>query len=151
MSANFDPAAVVCSRTEKAALRLIARAEQNSNGLRLKLESRGYKKECINTVIEKLTGLNLINDSRYANLWLQSRLHLTRSPRRLLAGLCGRGISRREAETALKNVLNDETEFSLLVRFADKYKRKIKDKKELKYFLKSESFSAQAIEEFLNT
>jgi len=148
MSTSIDPVAAVCLRTEKAALRLIARAEQNSSGLRYKLEKRGHEVSCINTVIEKLTSLNLVDDSRYAKFWLQSRLHLARSPRRLLAGLCGRGIPRGEAEAAIKNVLNDETELSLLERFAKKYSRKIKNKRELKIFLKGEGFSAQIIEQF---
>ena len=149
MSESPNPEAAAFLRAERAALRLIARAEQNSGGLRLKLEKRGHERPCIDAVIEKLTDLNLIDDDRYARLWLHSRLHLPRSPRRLLYGLCRRGISRGEAETALKNVLNDETEYPLLVRFAKKYARKTIDKRELKYFLKSEGFSAQVIEQFL--
>ena len=132
---------------EKTALRLIARAEQCTNGLRRKLEKR-YETACINTVIERLTALNLLDDSRFSRLWLESHLHLPRSPRRFLVALCNRGINHDDAETALKDVLDDETEYSLLLRFAKKYARKTNDH-DLKFFLKNEGFSTAVIKRYL--
>jgi len=139
---------------EKAALRLIARAEQNTAGLRRKLEKRGYEPECIDTIIERLCTQNLLDDNRFARLWLESRLCKTSSPRRLFIALCVRGIDRVDAEAALKNVLDNETEYTLLLRFAKKQMRKINSKGEdanrsLKYLLRNEGFSAAAIQRFL--
>jgi regulatory protein len=137
-------------RTEKTALRLIARAEQCTGGLIRKLERRGFDSACISEVISKLTELKLLDDNRFARLWLESRLRLPRSPRRLLSTLCARGIGHDDAQTALKNVLDEDTELALLARFAKKYSRKKdSDPRSLKYLLKNEGFSMAAINQFL--
>ena len=149
--------ASACLRAEKNALRLIARAEQCCGGLKRKLEKRGHDTACINAVIERLCSLSLLDDSRFARLWLESRLRITRSPRQLLSSLCSRGIDRDDAQTALKNVLDDEAEYALLLRFVNKYKKKVRRKiidesdvrRSIKYLLKSEGFSHTAIMRFL--
>jgi len=149
--------ASACLRAEKTALRLIARAEQCCSGLKRKLEKRGHEASCVNAVMERLCDLSLLDDSRFARLWLESRLRFTRSPRQLLSSLCSRGIDRDDAQTALKNVLDDEAEYSLLLRFVKKHEKKVKRKtgddgdvsRTMKYLLKSEGFSHTAISRFL--
>ena len=135
-------------------MRLIARAEQCSNGLAHKLEKRGHDAALISQVISRLIEKNLINDRRFAQFWFQSRLRLARSPRRLFASICRRGIDKDNAETALKAVLDEDTEFTMLMRFAKRYVKKAGSQEEnntrqLKHLLKSEGFSATAIEKFL--
>ena len=149
-----------CLRTEKIALRLIARAEQCTFGLSRKLEKKGHELACINAVLSRLTELQLIDDQRFARLWLESRLYLARSPRKLLISLRGRGIDRKTAEAALKNALDEETELALLRRYAEKHKRVRKftaqnssesDIRSLKYYLKAEGFSFSVIQRFYDT
>ena len=147
--------ASACLRAEKAALRLIARAEQCTAGLSRKLEKRGHERAGVNAVISRLSSLRLLDDSRYACLWLESRLRLARSPRRLLISLCARGIDRDDAEAALKKVLDEEAESLLIARFVKKHAKKTGGKEEdiarsLKHILKSEGFSQAAILRFLN-
>ena len=147
--------ASACLRAEKAALRLIARAEQSTAGMAGKLQKRGHEAACVSAVISRLSELRLLDDNRYAQLWLESRLRLARSPRRLLSSLCARGIDRDDAESALKAVLDEETELSLLTRFAKKHARKAGGEGEgvtrsLKYLLKSEGFSHVTIQRFLD-
>jgi regulatory protein len=144
-----------CQRAEKVALRLIARAEQCSLGLTRKLEKRNFSTDCVSAVISRLLELKLVNDSRFSRLWLESRLRLARSPRRLLVSLCGRGIDRDDAETAIKTILDEETEFKILTRFVKKYSRKQGRKEEknsvsLKHMLRNEGFSQQVINQFLD-
>jgi regulatory protein len=137
-------------RAEKTALRLIARAEQCSGGLARKLKKRGFDTVSINRVISQLAELDLLDDSRFARLWLQSRLRFTRSPRRLLSSLCARGVDRNDAETALKAVLDKDTEFALLAQLVRKCPQKNRGGAlSLKFFLKSEGFSTAAIHQFL--
>jgi len=148
--------ASACLRTEKNALRLIARAEQCVTGISRKLEKRGLDAACVKAVIERLCSLQLLDDARFARLWLESRLRLPRSPRRLLIALCSRGISREDAEAALKNILDEDAEYALLLRFAKKLARKKKKPDEsgsrpLKRLLKNEGFSHTAIQRFLET
>jgi regulatory protein len=149
--------ASACLRAEKAALRLIARAEQCTAGLSRKLQKRRHEASCAGAVISRLSELRLLDDNRFARLWLQSRLRFARSPRRLLLSLCARGIDRDDAEAALKAVLDEEAEFALLARFAKKHARKAARSgdgedvtRSLKYLLKSEGFSHAAIQRFLD-
>ncbi|MCL2211085.1 MAG: RecX family transcriptional regulator [Treponema sp.] len=141
---------------EKIALRLVARAEQCSRGLALKLEKRKCDPASISEVISKLTELKLIDDSRFARLWLESRMRLTRSPRRLLSSLCAKGIEHEDAKAAISSVLDEEAEASLIVRFVKKHARKAGGRnnsedgaRSVKHLLKNEGFSTAAIKQFL--
>ena len=152
--ASNSPSANSSLRAEKTALRLIARAEQCSAGLSRKLERRGFNNATINEVISKLTEKDLLNDSRFAKFWLQSKIRFARSPRRLLVSLNAKGIYQDVAQSALTAVLNEENaEITLIQRYVKKYTRKTAKSENperfLKYMLKGEGFSASAIEQFL--
>ena len=150
-----------CLRAEKAALRLITRAEQNLRGLSRKLQKRGHEPACIQPVLSRLADLGLLDDQRFVRLWLESRLSgRTDSPRRLLSSLRARGIERADAESGLRAALDLDTEWELLLRYVNKLKksrsfRKNFDKtgagRSLKFILKSEGFSPQAIQKFEDT
>jgi regulatory protein len=142
-----------CLRAEKAALRLIARAEQAVFGISRKLEQRGHESACVDAVVSRLVELGLLDDRRFARLWLEARLcGRASSPRRLLAALCGRGIGRDAAEAALKNCLDGEYEADLLDRYVNKKGLPLPEKadlRSLRYLLKSEGFSAPVIQQYL--
>ena len=147
-------------QAEKAALRLIARAEQNVSGLSRKLLKKGYDSECVQAVIEKLCETGLLNDRRYARLWLESRIaRQASSPLRLLSALRARNINRHDAECALDETLDDEAELQLLHRFAEKLQRRQIRKghdddsdsaQPLQYILRSEGFSQKAIQSYFD-
>ena len=115
-----------CYRAEKVALRLIARAEQYSFGLISKLERRGFSDVTVKTVVSCLLNRNLLNDRRYAELWLRTRLGSGKafSPRWLLISLGKKGIDKDSSQKALKEMLDPETENALLERFLKKNRRK---------------------------
>ena len=148
--------ASACLRAEKAALQLIARAEQNTFILSRKLIKRGHDPACVRTVLARLSEMGLLNDTRYTRLWLESRIsRQVSSPRRLLAALCARGIDRDDAESVLKKILDDEAELQLLERYVHKQRRLRKINGEdvaslraLKYLLKNEGFSSAAIQQW---
>jgi regulatory protein len=137
-----------CLRGERAALRLISRAEQTSLGLRRKLGKAGYASSCVEAVLARLGELGIVDDSRYARLWLQSRLaSKAEGPRRLLAALRRRGISRREAESALRSVLSPAAERELLERFMKK-NRLSGEEPRIGSTLRGEGFSPSLIREY---
>ena len=156
--------ASACLRAEKAALQLIARAEQTVFGLSRKLKKRGHDSACIGAVISQLCALDLLDDRRYARLWLESRLNRqASSPRRLLAALHARGIDRHDAEAAIKETIDSEAEQRLLARFAERLQRRQSFRKRtsgdydessarrsLRYTLKGEGFSTAAIQIFFD-
>ena len=153
MKENLNSTASDYQLAENAALRLIARSEQCAAGLSRKLEKRKFDAAVVSEVISKLTELKLLDDDRFARLWLESRLRLTRSPRQMLSSLYAKGIDRGSAQAALKNILDEETELSMIKRFVKKNSRKpgkSEDfKRDVKYMLKNEGFSYQVIERYL--
>ena len=58
--------ASTCLRGERAALRLVSRAEQTGFGLGRKLEKAGYPRSCVNAILARLRELNIVDDARYA-------------------------------------------------------------------------------------
>jgi regulatory protein len=137
-----------CFRAERASLRLTARAEQNAAGLSRKLEQRGYGAACIKAAVAYLRELEIVDDRRFAERWIQSRLYRgTDSPLRLISGLCRRGIDRDTARAACKAVLDFEQETALLKRFIEKkYPTAESQDRFLRGKLKGEGFSPQALE-----
>ena len=109
-------------RAEKVALRLIARAEQNSFGLKAKLRHRGFDAQVTEELVSRLVEQDLVNDERYAKLWIRSRLsgRKAQSPRKLQISLGNRGIDINLSEKALKKELDPESEYALLLRFLEK-------------------------------
>ena len=158
--------ASACLRAEKAALQLIARAEQSVFGMERKLKKRGHDRACVSAVIDRLCEMELIDDRRYARLWLETKIsRQATSPWRLLTALRSRGIDRADADSVLKEMLDEETEFRLLERYAEKLARKSnrrraeetagQDSEEaahraLKYQLKGEGFSSSVIERYFD-
>lgn len=141
-----------CLGAEKAALRLIARAEQCAAGLTRKLERRGHDPAAIREVLDRLLALNLVNDSRYAALWLKSRISRDfRGPRNLEAALRARGISRETAGAALEAALAGDAELKLLERCLKKARKKKRlGSGDTRIFLKTEGFSRDAIEGYFS-
>ncbi|MDR1949860.1 MAG: RecX family transcriptional regulator [Spirochaetaceae bacterium] len=113
--------AASCYRAERAALRLVARAEQCVFGLSGKLEARSYTGPCVRAVLARLCALEIVSDERFAASWCRSRLNRTGGripgPRDLTLALCRRGVSRETAQKALKSVLTPDAELSLLRRY----------------------------------
>ncbi|MHB9295187.1 putative regulatory protein [Pillotina sp. SPG140] len=111
-----------CSKADNVARRLIARSEQCSVRLAHKLKARGFPPLCIQNVIEQLENHRLIDDNRYALLWLGARMrHKSDSPRQLYSTLCNRGIAPELASKVLKECLNRECEYTLLKAFLKKH------------------------------
>jgi regulatory protein len=118
--------AAACYRSERAALRLTARAEQHSFGIARKLESRGHAGPCVRAVVAYLSSQGIIDDERYASRWLQSRLsrNAGTSPRSLTGALRGRGLARDVVQAAFAAVLDLETESALLRSYLEKNRRR---------------------------
>jgi len=145
--------AAACLAAEQAALRLIARAEQCTVGLARKLEQRRHKAEIVRTALARLTEMDLVSDARFAELWLKPRISRgSKGPRHLLAALQVRGIDAKTARAALDAILTDDAEAALLRRCLEKAQKKLQgrddQRQQIRFFLKTEGFSAIAIDEY---
>jgi regulatory protein len=142
--------AAACYRTERIALRLVARAEQTAFNLARKLERRGHSPSSVRAVLSRLQKLEIVNDRRYAELWIRSRLaRRAESPRSLTTALRSRGIDKEDVRTALKSALNSENEWILLQRYLVKNRLSPNGRDpSLKYRLKSEGFSGPVLDRY---
>ena len=144
-----------CYRAERAALKLIARAEQTRFALERKLERKGIGRgECI-AALDYLERLEVISDERYAAVWLRMKLRPVlggrksrASPRKLFAVLTGRGIAAGTVRKALREALDAETEGALLKSWiASGFQAEGAGENDdgARFALRAEGFSASAI------
>jgi regulatory protein len=148
--------AAACYKAERAGMRLVGNAEQTRLGLIRKLEQRGHERACVQAVISRFLDLDLVNDGRYAEFWLRSRLAKRGGkipgPKKLSASLGGKGVDRGAISEAFGKVLDEEAEFALLERFLEKNAHP-RDSPggegySLRGFLKSEGFSADVLNRY---
>jgi len=109
---------------ENKALGLLARSPHSTWGLRGKLLRRGYDRELIERVLERLAAAGYLNDAEYAREWLRQRLRRHPEGRPLLlAGLLQRGVERGTAESALNSVFDSQAEAEAVRTLLDKLSR----------------------------
>jgi len=109
--------------SELAALRLISLREHSRFLLALKLKKREFRGDAIDAVLDRLERVGLLDDERFAELWLASRIATRNEGRsKLLAGLLARGVASRTAERSLRNVFTEEAEIEAIRRMAAKAK-----------------------------
>jgi regulatory protein len=137
-------------QAKNAALRLVSRAEQCTFLLTQKLLKKGFDTETVKSVILELTEANIVNDSRFSQMWLRSRI-ISRAdtPRHILAVLCAKGIDRNTAAEAVKTCLDHETELALLARFVKKRRGVLPSESDsCQAVLRYEGFSQEAVRDF---
>jgi regulatory protein len=146
-----------CYRAERAALALVARAEQTRTGLKGKLERKGIDAAYTAAALDYLEKIDIISDGRFAELWLESKLRRTRGhtgagrggklcPRKLLASLLGRSVPPGIARKAIACALDPETERSLLSFYiAGNFPNFDAGDPQIKRRLKAAGFSSAAI------
>jgi regulatory protein len=140
------------AKAEKIALRLIARAEQTSFGLAVKLKKRGIEPAVAEEVISQLLEKKLLDDERFAELFIRSRIGRKGiTPRRLLIALGKRGRGSESSLNAISKIMDQETELFLLLKFLGKMNTS--DKKEIRFLraqLKYEDFSSEILDKFFS-
>jgi regulatory protein len=142
-----------CTNAEKIALRLIARAEQSVAGLTAKLEKRGIDPSTTRQVISSLQSRELLDDSRYAERWIYAHLKAKKplSPLWFRVSLEKRGINREICRAAINKVLDEDTEYSLLLKFFERMNVLTKENAPLRTKLRHEGFSPEAIDKFIDS
>ena len=73
-------------------LRLLTARSRTRAELAGQLAKRGYPEEVAGPVLDRLAGVGLINDSEFADQWVQSRARAGKGNRALIAELKTRGV-----------------------------------------------------------
>jgi len=105
---KLQEAATLHSAMRKA-LQLSARRDHSLYEMRLKLRQREYPEHIISVVLDKLHGLGICDDRRFAELWLQSRMRKkNEGPVKIKAELAKRGVDAGIVEELLQDMLGPE-------------------------------------------
>jgi regulatory protein len=89
-------------RAESRALSLLGYGPHSRQGLRQKLRQRGFSEESADHALARMEELGYLDDAKFAEAWIQSRLKKHPEGRwALFAGLMKKGIDRETAEQAL--------------------------------------------------
>ncbi len=96
---------------EARGLSLLARAEQSTQMLRIKLSSRGFGEAAIRLALGRLEAAGLADDARFSRAYVASRLSRRpgrEGPATLAAALRARGIDSETAASAVAAVLGPD-------------------------------------------
>jgi regulatory protein len=136
-------------RAEHSSLRLIALREHSRAELELKLRKRGFGERDTAVVLDRLVDEGLVDDERYAELWVESRIiRRNEGPMVLIARLRAHGVSRDIARAVVSRVAGGEVEVSIVRRFlAAEGGLPSREDPALRERLRKAGFSSQAVRE----
>lgn len=113
------------NKTWRKALDLLSRQDHTAYNLKRKLLSRGFSENAVTEAVEMCCRSGALNDERFAEHWVQSRIMRHPEGYRLLyAGLLKNGIGRELAVDVLSRIVTEEIELEAAQRAAQKLMRK---------------------------
>lgn len=146
----------VIAKAFNAVANFLKTRERSKKEIRDKLKTKDYSESVVEKVLEKLERLNIVNDRRFAEMFVRDRMKLKPKGKKVLQiELMQKGIDRGTIEEVLGEMLNTENEIELAKKIYEKAIRKygsadeqdIKQKK-IKYML-SRGFSYDIIEKLI--
>jgi regulatory protein len=139
-----------------AALRVLTRRMRTNREIEDELDSRGFSRNVVSRVTERLRSVGLINDSEYAGAFLRTSLKLRpRSYKVLRAELVKKGISPEVANNAVREALKSAPEVDVAREVFAKASRRYQKlpqrekRRRLFSFLGRRGFSLETISELL--
>jgi len=131
--------------------------ERSKKEIRDKLKMKEYLPSVIEKVLEKLERLNIVNDKRFAEMFVRDRTRLNPKGRRALQmELAQKGIDKKTIEEVLLETFSEDVEAESLKKIFEKAEKKYsgfedqeKKQKIIKYLF-SKGFSWDIIESITN-
>jgi regulatory protein len=136
------------SKTEIAAVRLLARREHSTRELKRKLQSKGHAAEEVERVVDKLAAKRLVSDERFAESFIAHHGRRGHGPLRIRAELRQQGASDEVIEAALANAGIDWAQVAAEVRrrkFGHQPAKTALERAKQARFLQYRGFSADQI------
>jgi len=111
-------------QVREKALDLLARAPHTTFSLRMKMHKRNFESRAVEEVLQFLKRQEYLDDRRYAENWLRSRIERRPEGRAvLIAGLLRKGVPREIAEGSVNRYLTPALERENAFRALEKLKR----------------------------
>jgi regulatory protein len=146
----------VNAKAFNAAASFLKTRERSRKEIRDKLKAKEYYESVIEKVLEKLERLDIVNDKRFAEMFVRDRMKLKPKGKRVLQlELAQKGIDRNTIEEVLNEMLGGDGELELAKRVYQKIEKRylgleenIRRDKIVKYLL-SKGFSYNIVEKIL--
>jgi len=143
----------VIAKAFNAAANFLKTRERSKKEIRDKLKTKEYSESVIEKVLEKLERLDIVNDKRFAEMFVRDRMKLKPKGKKVLSlELAQKGIDRNTIEEVLQELVGGDGEIELAKRVLEKAEKKysgleenIRRDKIIKYLL-SKGFSWNTIE-----
>lgn len=130
------------------ALLLLSHREHSKKELTTKLKTRGHEEEEINATIERLEEMNYLNDERFAEIFVRSRLSKPLGANRIQQELIQKGINSELAKTALSEANVDWFELAKQLKerkFGEEISTDFKEKAKQSRYLQYRGFDFEQI------
>jgi len=142
----------VVAKAFNAAANFLRARERSEKEIRNKLRTKEYSENIIEKVLEKLKELNLVDDKRFAEMFVRDRMKLKpKGKKSLEIELKQKGIDNKIILEVLDHLINSESEKELLERVLEKAKKKygdlsvLENKQKIVRYLISRGFSYDLI------
>lgn len=130
------------------AMSLLSYREHASKELFTKLKTRGHAEGDISDVIGRLTEMNYLNDARFAEIFVRSKISRSLGAYRILQELSQKGITSEVAKQAIFNADIDWFELAKQTKvrkFGEEVSRDLKDKAKQSRYLQYRGFDFEQI------
>ena len=130
------------------ALFLLSHREHAKKELERKLKMKGYDEEEISATILKLEEINYLNDDRFAEIFVRSRINKPLGENRIFQELIQKGVDKDTAKYAIENENADWFELALLLktrRFGENLCTDFKEKGKQSRYLQYRGFNFDQI------
>ncbi|MDD5731483.1 MAG: RecX family transcriptional regulator [Patescibacteria group bacterium] len=146
----------VNAKAFNAAANFLKTRERSGKEIRDKLKTKEYSENIIEKVLEKLERLDIVNDRRFAEMFVRDRMKLKPKGKKVLQlELAQKGINRDIVDEVLNEMLGGDNELELAKRVLEKIEKKysglegnVRRDKIIKYLL-SKGFSYNIVEKVL--
>lgn len=112
------------SKAKEFALKLLSFRPRSRKELKDRLKKKGFEQEAIEQALERLEELNLIDDQKFASMWVEEKLRYRPTGRRILEQeLYLKGIDKDIISETLDKVYSDIDEKELALKLLEKKKK----------------------------
>ncbi|ADQ14703.1 regulatory protein RecX [Halanaerobium hydrogeniformans] len=125
-------------KAKNKAFKLLSYRERTIQEMRDRLEKKDFSLEVIDKVIDYLLDKDLLNEKRFSELWIRSRINNHPRGRRLIyKELRNKGVKKQIINTALDEYLSREEEIKMAEYLSNKWLRRRKEEDRSSYKLKN--------------
>lgn len=147
----------VVAKAFNVAVNFLKTRERSKKEIRDKLKIKEYSESVIEKVLAKLENLDLLNDKRFAEMFVRDRMKLKPKGKKVLSiELAQKGIDRDIIEEVLQELMSGDEEIELAKKVFEKAEKKysgleknLRRDKIIKYLL-GKGFSYNIVEKIFN-